>query len=210
MIENDGSATSPAATPRAPAQFRLRARLRHKLPEILIEAGSIVLAILLAFAVDEWRERRAQLAVAERARRTIVSELKANRSELRGTRGANAQTLENISKQVAAFGDGPVTSVQTNMNLSQLSAAAFQTAQATEAAQFLDFEWLVQVGRTYELQRTYVSTQDSALVEVGGSGGAIANGEHPRAVLQRVESRLRTLQMLADGLLAAYDETIGK
>jgi hypothetical protein len=36
----------------------------------------------------------------------------------------------------------------------------------------------------------------------------MANGEHPRAVLQRVESRLRTLQMLADGLLASYDETL--
>ncbi len=209
MIENDDSPT-PAAKRTAGAPFRLRDRLRRKLPEILIEAGSIVLAILLAFAVDEWRERRAQLAIAERARRTIVSELQANRSELRGTRGANAQTLESIAKQVAALGEGRANSVQTGMHLSQLSAAAFQTAQATQAAQFLDFEWLVRVGRTYELQRTYVSTQDNALIEVGGSAGAIANGEHPRAVLQRVESRLRTVQMLADGLLAAYDDSIGK
>ena len=209
MIENDECATSSAGTRESPVPFRLRAGLRHKLPEILIEAGSIVFAILLAFAVDEWRERRGQLAVAERAPRTIVSELKANRSELRGTRGANAQTLENITKQVAALGEKRANSVQTGMNLSQLSAAAFQTAQATQAAQFLDFDWLVRVARTYELQRTYVSAQDSALIEVGGSSGAIASGEQPLAILRRVESRLRTLQTLADGLLAAYDETIG-
>ena len=210
MIENGDTPMEPLAKRTARMPFRLRDRLRRKLPEVLIEAGSIVLAILLAFAVDEWRERRAQLALAERARRTIVSELQANRSELRGTRGANAQTLESIAKQVAALADGPANSVQAGMNLSQLSAAAFQTAQATQAAQFLDFDWLVRVGRTYELQRTYVATQDNALIEVGGAGGAIASGEHPRAVLQRVESRLRTLQTLADGLLAAYDDSIGK
>ena len=42
----------------------------------------------------------------------------------------------------------------------------------------------------------------------GVSGGAIAGGENPRTVLLRIESRLRTLQELADGLIAAYDEAI--
>jgi hypothetical protein len=94
MIKTDDS-VPPAPEPRASrVAFQLRGHVRQKLPEILIDAGSIVLAILLAFAVDEWRERRSQQALAERARRTIVLELKANQSELRLTRTANAQRLE--------------------------------------------------------------------------------------------------------------------
>jgi hypothetical protein len=208
--------TEPAEAARSvkddgtPAPFRLRVHIREKLPEIVLEASSILIAILLAFGVDEWREKRSQDALAERARRTIVAELAANRIELLGTRAANAQTLEGIPKQVAALGGGRDGDVRTGMNLSQLSAAAFTAAQTTQAAQFVDFDWLVRIGRTYELQRTYVAAQDSALAEVGVSGGAIAGGEHPRTVLLRIESRLRTLQELADGLIAAYEEAIGK
>ena len=189
---------------------RLRTRIRQKLPEILIEAGSIVLALLLAFAVDEWRERRSQLALAEHARQAILAELDANRKELRGTYAANAETLKGIPNQIAALGNAanPDGQIGVGMNLSQLSAAALQAAQNAQAAQFLDFDWLVRVGRTYELQRTYVVAQDSVLIEVGGVAGAIAAGAHPRVVLQGLESRLGTLQDLADGLLVSYDRAL--
>jgi hypothetical protein len=126
----------PPPRPTDPAPDRFRARLRQKLPEILIEAGSIVLALLLAFAVDEWREGRAQLARAEHAMQAILAELGANRAELRGTRSANAETLKNIPGQLAALSKttGADGQVGVGMNLSQLSAAALQVTQSTQAA----------------------------------------------------------------------------
>src|SRR5689334_4619331 len=71
-------------------------RLREKLPEILIEAASVVVAVLLAFAVDEWRDARAKREVAERAKRSIVSELQANRDELSRSFGENAAHLRDL------------------------------------------------------------------------------------------------------------------
>lgn len=191
-----------------PAPARVRLTLRDKLPEILIEAASVVVAILLAFAVDEWREARSRQALAERARDFIVAEIRANRDELRGTFDANRKTLEIMGQQMEALAKSADGSVSTGMNLSQLSAAAFDAAKATQAAQTLDFDWLVQVGRTYELQKQFQAAQDSALMDVTVAGGEISAGGNPRAVLQRLDSRLRAVQAIANGLLESYSRLL--
>ena len=51
--------------PSAPARPHLRDRLREKLPEIVIEAGSVVLALLLALAINQWNERQQENERAE-------------------------------------------------------------------------------------------------------------------------------------------------
>jgi hypothetical protein len=68
----------------------------------------------------------------------------------------------------------------------------------------------VLVGRTYEIQRMYLASQEVALLEVGASGGAIESGDKPVAVLHRINSRVATLQQLGDGLIKAYDEVLSK
>jgi hypothetical protein len=189
---------------------RARDHLRAKLPEILLEGGSVVLAILLAFAVDEWREERGHRDMARRARDSIVAELRANRSELQGTFGENEKVIAEVQRQIGELRAHKVNSVNTNMHLAQLSAAAFQAAQSTQALQFVDFEWLVAIGRVYELQKTYALVQDAALNEVSQAGGVIAGGESPLPVMERINSRVAAAQQLAKGLLHAYDEAIGK
>jgi len=69
--------------------------LRAKLPEILLEAASVLVAVLLAFAVDEWRDAREKRQLADRARSTVVAELRVNREELRG----NIDKERNIAKK---------------------------------------------------------------------------------------------------------------
>jgi hypothetical protein len=187
-------------------RMRVRDRLKEKLPEILLEAGSVVFALLLAYGVDQWREARSHAEMAARARQTIVEELRANREELNGTYTRNASVLQDMHQQIAAFGKARVTGVRTNLHLSQLSAAAFQAAQSTQALQFVDFGWLVRVAKIYELQRTYTAAQELALGEVSMASGAISGGENPVRVLERINSRLSTLQQLGQGLLQAYDE----
>lgn len=196
------------AEPVAGARLRVRDRLRDKVPEILLEGFSVVLAILLAFGVDEWREDRSQRAMAERARRTIVAELRANRKELEGTYRGNEEVLTKVEGEIAALHKEQLNSLTTRVHLSQLSGAAFQAAQSTQAIQFVDFEWLVRVGRVYELQKTYSLAQEAALDEVSVSGGALAGGEKPLRVMERIRSRVQTSQQLAQGLLKAYDEAI--
>ena len=67
--------------------------------------------------------------------------------DLRGTFAANQQSLEHVGRQIAALATAKNASVTTAMSVSQLSTAAFDAAKATQAAQVLEFEWLVRVGR---------------------------------------------------------------
>jgi hypothetical protein len=202
---------SVALEPEPPRErVRVREQLRHKLPEILLEAGSVVFAILLAFAVDQWREERGHREMAARARATIISELRANRNELSGTFERNTAVIGHMQEQMAQLRKKKTASVDTTMHLAQLSAAAFQAAQSTQAIQFVDFDWLVGVGRVYELQKTYALVQDAALDEVSISGGAISGGAQPLAIMERINSRISAAQQLAKSLLQAYDEAIAQ
>ncbi len=65
-----------------PEGERRRSALRRKLPELLVEGFSVALAVLLALAVDEWRENRSNLELAQRAEASIMAEVGSNRSRL--------------------------------------------------------------------------------------------------------------------------------
>jgi hypothetical protein len=209
---SDTSHGSIDLEPEPPRQrVRVREQLRHKLPEILFEGASIVFAILLAFAVDQWREERGHRDLAQRARETIMRELRANRTELQGTFRGNGEKIAGMEKQIARLQSREeVRQLDSSMNLAQLSSAAFQAAQSTQAIQFVDFDWLVRTGRVYELQKTYLQAQDVALNEVSMSIGLLNSGEKPLPVMQRVNGRLATVQQLGQSLLTAYDEAITK
>jgi hypothetical protein len=72
-IQAERTESEPTAT-QAAGPGSLRPRLREKLPELLLEAVSVVFAVLLALAVDEWREPRSRNTLAARA--SILEEIR--------------------------------------------------------------------------------------------------------------------------------------
>ena len=70
--------------------------LRNKLPSLFLEAFSVVLAVLLALAVDQWREDRANAALAQLAADRIESEVRANRQELSRAAGRHGEIYEDL------------------------------------------------------------------------------------------------------------------
>lgn len=127
---------------------RLRERLRDKLPEIFIEAGSVVLALLLAFAINEWHDRRQENERAAVAREAILRELRANASEIASTRTALAPILASLRGALDETQAEP-RELKVNLNLSLLSSAAWHAALATQASQRVDFEWMTRVAKVY-------------------------------------------------------------
>ena len=65
-----------------PVDRSRRSGLRDKLPELLIEAGSVAFAVLLALFVDQWRENRSNIQLAERAEESIMAEVRNNLERL--------------------------------------------------------------------------------------------------------------------------------
>lgn len=75
----------------------LKQTLREKVPEILLEIFSVVLAVLLALAVDDWRERRDNAISAQQAREAVLAEIRANHDDLGDNALANGRVLEALS-----------------------------------------------------------------------------------------------------------------
>ena len=59
--------------------------LLARLPELALEALMVVFAVLVALAVEEWRDERQMHEFADRARMGVVTELRANLDEFEET-----------------------------------------------------------------------------------------------------------------------------
>ena len=186
----------------------LRPRLREKLPELLVEAASVVLAVLLALAVDEWRETRSQKALAARARASILEEIRANESELRRTQADNRAMLQRIEEALPRINQEPETFVEFHFKIALLSSAAWNTAQTTQAANFLDFDWVQRVARIYELQGLYITSQSAVVDRVSGIS-EILEGD-PKRMLTIIAERMRVALHHQDSLLEEYAKILGK
>ena len=184
----------------------MTARLKSKLPELLLEAFSVMLAVLVALAADSWREDRQNRELAELARARILEEVRGNLEEVRGTRADHAALIEALSSEISALEAG-ADSAQIGFNFALLSSAAWQTAQVTRATQFLDFDWVRRVATLYHLQELYDQRQ-AAVVEIMGTMGG--GPEQAAATLREIGGRIRIVLELQNGLMEAYEELLAE
>jgi hypothetical protein len=182
------------------------ARLAEKLPEILIEAASVVFALVLALALNQWNERRELRERGDAVRAAIRAELGENRAEIESTRG----NLAEIQKRLRDVLDGKETATHeltVNLGVSLLSAAAWHASLATQASETIDFKWMTTVAKIYELQDNYLHVQAAAVdqltsIPAGGDKDA-------KAIAASLIARIDGLSQLADGLSKAYDGELG-
>lgn len=188
------------------SKIAFSARLAEKLPEILIEAASVVFALLLALALNQWNERRELRERGDIVRAAIRAELAENRSEIVTAR----PNLVEIQKHLRDVIEGRETAAHeltVNLGVSLLSAAAWHAALATQASETIDFKWMTSVAKVYELQENYLHVQAAAVdqltsIPAGGDKDA-------KAIAASLIARIDGLAQLADGLAKAYDEELG-
>jgi hypothetical protein len=202
---DDGSPALPGSYPRP----SVGERLREKWPEILLEAASVVVAVLLAFGVDEWRDARAKRELAERARTSVLAEIRANRDELRGVYAMNAKQLATMQQTLdffTAHPDAKDASVSLAFHAAQLSQAAWDAARTTQAAQLVPFDWVVEVARVYETQELYRVAQLDMLQRTRSAVAEFASTKRsPPEIVAPLRSELQTFQSLGEQLAGKYD-----
>jgi hypothetical protein len=136
------------------------------MPEILIEAVFTLVAVLLAFAIEEWREDRELERVALEARVAITQEIRHNHDELLASR---RDTLALIAALKAALAEPAVPSPEElqklchGFDLALLSSAAWRSAQSMDAARRMEHGWMLRAARAYELQEIYEQAQRDAV-----------------------------------------------
>ncbi|HEY0230688.1 MAG TPA: hypothetical protein VGC55_05515 [Dokdonella sp.] len=191
--------------PSVSARPGLRERLREKLPEIVIEAGSVVLALLLALALNQWNERQQENERAEIARNAILAELRANRQEIDGAH-AKLQGIVTMLRDALDTSKPPPHELQVQLGISLLSAAAWHATLATQASQRIDFAWLTRIAKVYELQDNFLRVQNAAVDQLSAvPPDDSVNGKQIAALLL---PRFSALDQLAQGLALGYAETL--
>lgn len=198
---------SEAARARPAGSGGLGPRLRDKLPELLLEAASVVFAVLLALAVDEWRETKSRKDLAARARASILEEIRSNESELRNTRDNNRALLQRIEETLPGVKQKREASLEFHFEIALLSSASWHTAQMTQAASFLDFDWVRRVSNVYELQELYVTSQSAVVDRISGISEILE--DDPQRMLTIIAERLRVALRIQDSLLEEYAKILG-
>ena len=75
--------------------------MRGRIVGLMAEASMVVFAVLIALALEEWRQERRLLDFADRARASVVAETAANLQELDDTREGLLAIQELLSRVIA-------------------------------------------------------------------------------------------------------------
>ncbi len=144
-------------------------RFRESFPAtaVALEIFSIVLAVLLALLVNEWREARRTADLVARSLQGIRHEIDANRAVLQESHAYQGKTLDIMRK--ALLPGGPQTDVDSLESLLQqlytreggmwqparLQGAAWKTAESTGILRDMDYSLVLSLGQCYSQQEDY-------------------------------------------------------
>ena len=139
------------------------------LPRVLFESALIVVSILVALALDEWRDNRQNDQLIKHALSNFVSEIRQNKARVEDAAPFN-QGLRNVLNR--HYQDDDITSVDEFVTMVEsysplvLQSSAWDTALATGSLAKMDYNVVSALSLTYSLQRRYVQVNHSSMAEL--------------------------------------------
>jgi hypothetical protein len=139
------------------------------LPRVIFESALIVASILVALALDEWREDREDSETIQRALSSFLTEIQRNQVKVeeaapfnqglrlvmaRHYRNRDIESVDEFVKMVGSY--DPV----------MLQTTAWETALATGSLAKMDYELVSALSLTYNLQNRYLTTGQTGMVEL--------------------------------------------
>lgn len=183
-------------------------RLRERLPDIGLEVFSVVLAVLLALFVNDWREDRAMSATADRALLAVIEEIRGNRGELAPTVEDHQISLDSLRAAVAAIESGAdVSGGSVEYDVALLKGTAWETARMTQVVIHMDYEVVAELSEVYELQGLYLRMTDDFVDNMLSRAQPTTVDEARRMYLHHA-SYISNLVKLGNSLLTSYDEVL--
>lgn len=160
---------------------------------LTVEAVLVVLSVLLALGLNSWREARSHQELARRALQGVIDEVQINCPEV--------ERIHPYHQEVANGVQEP-GGVRTGL----LRNDAWEAAQTTGAASYLDYEIVVAIGRIHAHQsdhRSMVQSYTQALFNIMLQNESIKN-------IHREGERLviRELVYIQNSLLEEYQNLL--
>jgi hypothetical protein len=125
----------------------------------LLELILIVVAVLLALSLDQWRADRESRQRAETARQAIADELWSNREAVRAALDYHGTKLSALYRYAHPDSAGRSPDARFFdrgfVSPAQLLSTAWETARETGALESLDYDQLLGISKVYAQQRRY-------------------------------------------------------
>ena len=133
------------------------------LPRVLFESFLITISILVALALDQWRENRQDEEAIQQALSNFISEIQRNQARIEDTSPFNRGLLEVLRNR---YESKDIGSVDDYVNMvesyapADLRTTAWETALATGSLAEMEYDLVSVLSFTYGKQSDYqISTQ---------------------------------------------------
>jgi hypothetical protein len=136
--------------------------LRSTVPGLALEALMVVFAVLVALGFEEWRDERQMRQFADRVHAAVIAEVQANLEEFRTT-GPGLRSTQALLSEVLSKRDISALEDRFSLTFPDFSSAAWRAAQASQAAPYLNYDWVIQVSRAYEAYDIYARIADQII-----------------------------------------------
>lgn len=175
--------------------------------KLLIEVFSIVLGVLLALAMNQWRETRANRALAETALANVELELEANRDLLVLLNENNKSALAAATTVDHSATEEPTAFVPGL----QLQEIAWNALLSTGVSSYVDYQTILTLSESYSIQRVYKELGVQVVqAELNTAAYAVATGTtvDEQSKLENFAGFFELLVAIEIELLRSYDAAI--
>ncbi len=115
----------------------------------ILEIFSIVISILLALAVDRWRQKRHRMRITKELAESILKELKTNLNEVKKLTPVHENTLNHLSDLPEGTN---VSSIAMNIELPDILSSAWEVTKSTQGLTYMPLSLVTQLSKTYYVQ----------------------------------------------------------
>lgn len=178
---------------------------------LLVESAIIVVSILLALTVDQWKQQQSEQKLALRSLQSFQQEILQNRARIEDITPYHGG-LRTMLVQIDSAG-----TIQTPADFRRvigfdgfqppaLLEAAWQTALATGTLTYMDYETVSALSLTYSLQRRFQQYSDVRMPTLIRNG-SVTDGDMSTAIYSTI-TYLSELAEEEHELQAVYDQAL--
>jgi len=157
---------------------------------------SIVIAVVLAMMLTEWRQDYLNNQLAKKSFTNIVEEIQDNLQKFRNDSVQMATDRDLMTEWVKAWvAKDELPNFSANFRLSILSTAAYEVAKVNQSLTHLDNEQNIDIAEVYGLQAFY-TTKASEIFDLMGELQALAIAPESEALFQVVQILKHRFQLV--------------
>ena len=166
-VEPELSKAEAAEVVREARRLRVRTSTPAWLLRVVVESFFIMFSILLALAVDSWRESRSHRRLAQQSLQIFENEIRRNLSRLDDVAPYHTG-LKSVVQQAQVNGGSilEIQSIVEGLQPTVLLNTAWQTALATGALTHINVETVSALSLTYSIQERFREESRSAMPRV--------------------------------------------